>query len=254
MHNMRIRHAGPAGPAAHRGRPQSLLPIAVFDVIGPLVAYSLLRSAGYGELSALVLSGVFPAFSVALAVVRYRRLDVIGGLVLTGIIIGSVIGLVSGSPRLFLLEGSTAIFGLVCLASLWWRRPLIFRFALESIGPDTPKGRDFAGRWRYEGFRRTFRVMTVVWGIAYLAEALVRIIVVELTSGGTALAISKIMPYAVAGVLAAWTALYGQRAGRRGERLGAAAAAVVPGAAAEISGRPPVPGAYAAAAEGPTGS
>jgi len=92
--------------------------------------------------------------------------------------------------------------------------------------------------------------MTVVWGIAYLAEALVRIIVVELTSGGTALAISKIMPYAVAGVLAAWTALYGQRAGRRGERLGAAAAAVVPGAAAEISGRPPVPGAYAAAAEG----
>lgn len=124
-------------------------------------------------MTALVLSGVLPALGVALAVVIHRRLDVIGGLALVGIAVGAVLGLASGNARLVLLEGSvpTAAFGLVCLASLWSQRPLMFRFALEFIGPATPKGRDFDDRWRYAGFRRTFRVITAVWGVAYLAEA-----------------------------------------------------------------------------------
>jgi hypothetical protein len=220
MHCMSIQEPGAAAPTANRSRLQSLVPMAVFDVIGPLVAYSLLRSNGYSQVTALILSGVLPALGVVLAVVRHRRLDVLGALVLLGIAVGAVLGLATGNARLVLLEGSvpTAIFAVVCLASLWSSRPLIFRFALEFIGADTPKGRDFADRWRYAGFRRTFRVMTAVWGLAYLAEAAARILIVELTSAGTALAITKIMPYAVAAVLVAWMFVYGQRARRKGER------------------------------------
>ncbi|MGH3204789.1 MAG: VC0807 family protein [Streptosporangiaceae bacterium] len=216
-----------ARAAAIRARIGSFASIAIFDVAGPLVAYQVLRSHGMSEVSALVLSGVFPALGVAFAVIRHHRLDAIGGLVLIGIAVGTVLGLASGSPRLVLVEGSvpTGIFGLVCLGSLWTRRPLMFRFALEFIGPETPKGRDFDGRWQYAGFRRVFRVMTVVWGVAYLAEAVARVIIVENTSAGTALTISKIMPYAVAGVLVAWMAVYGQRAKRRGEHAAAAAQA-----------------------------
>jgi hypothetical protein len=228
MHVMSIPQ--PAEPqtgaraAAMRARMESFASIGVFDIAGPLVAYQLLRSHGMGEVSALVLSGVFPALGVALAVIRHHRLDAIGALVLIGIAVGTVLGLASGSPRLVLVEGSvpTGIFGLVCLGSLWTSRPLIYRFALEFIGPDTPKGRDFAGRWQYAGFRRVFRVMTVVWGVAYLLEAAARVVIVESTSAGTALTVSKIMPYAVAGVLVAWMSVYGQHAKRKGERLAAA--------------------------------
>lgn len=216
----------PAAPG-NRSRVQSLAMIAVFDIAGPLVAYSLLRSAGHSAVSALVLSGVFPAFGVALGFVRDRRLDAIGGLVLAGIAVGTLLGLATGDARLVLVEGSvpTAVFGLLCLGSLWSSRPLIFRFALEFMGADTPRGRDFEARWRYPGFRRTFRVMTVTWGAAYLAEAAVRVIIVETTSTATAFTVSKVMPYAVAGVLVAWMAAYGLRAKRRGERLAAAAQA-----------------------------
>lgn len=63
-----------------------------------------------------------------------------------------------------------------------------------------------------------FRVMTMVWGVAYLAEAAARIIIIELTSAGTALAISKVMPYPVAAALVAWMIVYGRRARRKGER------------------------------------
>ena len=211
----------------NRSQLQSLAMIGVFDIMGPLVAYSLLRAHGLSTVLALVVSGVFPAFGVLITSVRDRRLDAIGALVLIGIAVGTVLGLLSDNARQVLLEGSvpTAVFGVVCLGSLWSSRPLIFRFAHEFIGEDTPKGRDFARRWQYPGFRRVFRVMTLVWGSAYLTEATVRIVIVEATSASTALVISKVMPLAVAGVLAVWTILYGRRVKRKRERLEAAAQA-----------------------------
>ncbi len=214
-------------PVRNRNRLQSAAQILVFDIAGPLVAYSLLRSAGLSSVSALVLSGAFPALGIAVGVARHRRVDAIGVLVLAGIAVGTVLGLVTGNARLVLVEGSvpTAVFGLLCLGSLWSHRPLIFRFALEFMGADTPRGRDFDGLWRYPGFRHAFRLFTVVWGVAYLAEAAARVIIVETTSTTTALTVSKVMPYAVAAVLAGWMTAYGRRTRREGERLAAAAAA-----------------------------
>ena len=181
-------------------------------------------SAGQSAVSALVLSGVFPALGVLAGLVRHRRVDVLGILVLAGIAVGTILGLLSGNARLVLLEGSvpTAMLGLFCLASLWSSRPLIYRFALEFMGADTPKGRDFAALWRYPGFRHVFRLFTVVWGVTYLAEAVARVVIVETTSTATALTVSKVMPYAVAAALVGWMIAYGRRARRRGEQLAAA--------------------------------
>ena len=214
-----------ASPAAgRRAGLLSIAKIAVFDIGGPLALYSLLRSDGFSEVAALILSGIFPAVGVAISIISKRRLDVIGVLVLGGILVGTVIGLISHSARLFLLEGSvpTGLFGLACLGSLRTRRPLLYIFALEFMGQDTAKGREFASLWQYQQFRHTFRVMTAVWGVGYLVEAAVRVVIVEHTSTGTALASSKITPYIFAAILSAWTALYGIRQRRKGERLAAA--------------------------------
>jgi hypothetical protein len=221
-------------PAASRDRSrlQSLAMIAIFDVAGPLIAYWVLRSNGLSAVTSLVLSGVFPAFGVAINFVRDRRLDAIGVLVLAGIVVGTVLGLLSGNARLVLVEGSvpTAVFGVLCLGSLWSSAPLMYRFASEFIGADTPRGREFQELSRNtgpvgQGFRHVFRVMTIVWGIGFLAEAAARVVIVELTSTGTAFAISKVMPYVVAGVLGAWTFGYGNWSRRRGERAGVLQAA-----------------------------
>jgi hypothetical protein len=222
-------------PTRDRSRLWPIAKIVVFDTAGPLVAYAMLRSAGLSSVSALVLSGILPGVAVLGGLIRHRRLDAVGVLVLAGIAVGTILGLVSGSARLVLMEGSvpTAVFGLLCLASLRSRRPLIFRFALDFMGPDTPRGRDFDGLWRYPGFRHVFWLFTVVWGLAYLAEAAARIVIVETTSTGTALALSKVMPYAVAGVLAGWMFLYGRHARRQGERMAAAAEAAAAQAATD---------------------
>src|SRR5258706_6465073 len=200
--------------------------IAVFDIVGPLVAYSLLRSAGFSAVTALVLSGVFPAAGVIIGIIQHRRVDALGVLVLAGIAVGAILGLFSHNTKLVLDEGSvpTAVFGLICLGSLATPKPLMYRLAVEFIGPDTRQGREFTGLWQYEGFRRVFRVITAVWGAAYVAEAAARVLIVQNPPAGTALATSKVLPYAVAAVLAAWTAGYGRYHKRQGERLAAARA------------------------------
>src|SRR5580658_945728 len=96
-----------AEPSGGRGsRLRSIAMIGVFDIGGPLVAYSLLRSHGFSAVTALILSGVFPAVGVAIGAIQHRRMDVIGALVLAGILVGTVLGLVSHNARLVLIEGS----------------------------------------------------------------------------------------------------------------------------------------------------
>jgi hypothetical protein len=209
------------------GRLRSIAMIAIFDIGGPLLAYHLLQSNGVGTVPALVLSGVLPAVGVISGIIRHRRVDAVGVLVLAGIVVGAILGLVSHNPKLVLDEGSvsTGVFGLICLGSLATDKPMMYRFALEFMGPETERGREFAGLRQYQEFRRAFVVITVVWGAAYLAEAAARVIIVQDTSAGTALAVSKVLPYAVAGVLIAWTVGYGRYQRRQGERLAAAYAA-----------------------------
>jgi hypothetical protein len=221
-------------------RLRSAAKIVIIDVAAPLIAYSLLRSAGVSTVTALVLSGVFPAFGVAFSVFRHRRLDVVGALVLAGIAVGTVLGLLTHNTKVVLLEGSvpTALFGLVCLGSVWTRRPMMFSFAVEFIGPDTAKGREMTGLWQYEEFRRVFRVITAVWGVGFLLEAAVRVAIVDNTSTGTALSLSKVMPYAWFGIFMTWTIAYGRYQERKGKRMMAAAAAVQEPATSDANPQP----------------
>jgi len=200
--------------------------IVIFDVAAPLAAYNLLRSAGLTAVTALLLSGVFPALHVTINVIRNRRVDVVGAVVLAGIALGTLLGLVSHSARLVLIEGSvpTAVFGVACLGSLWARHPLLFSVVREFMGPDTAKGQEMTRLWRDEAvFRRDFRVVTAVWGVGFLLEAALRVVIVYNASTGTALASSKVTPFLFGGVLSAWTLAYGAYRKRQAVRMATAA-------------------------------
>ncbi len=200
--------------------------IAIFYVAIPLAAYFALRSAGLTSVTALLLSGVFPILGMTIGIVRNHRLDVVGALVLTGILVGTVMGLISHSARPLLLEGSvpTAVFGVACLGSLWLGRPLMFGLALEFTGPDSGRGIEMTTLWEHAEFRHIFRVITAVWGAGFLVEAALKVVIVYTTSTGTALASSMATPFLFAGILSAWTVAYGAQQKRKGARLAAAAA------------------------------
>lgn len=225
---------------AKGGRLQLITMIVIFDIAGPFAAYSALRSAGMSSVTALLLSGVLPALGVAIGAIQHRRLDVVGALVLSGIVVGTILGLISHSARLLLVEGSvpTTVLAVACLGSLRARRPLMFSFVLEFTGPDTARGREMTTLWQHAGFRRVFRVITTVWGAGFLCEAALRVIIVYNTPTGVALATSKILPFVFGGILSAWTVAYGTHQKRKGERMAAASDVGAPSLSPEAAQSP----------------
>jgi hypothetical protein len=211
-----------------RSRLRSLAPIAVFDIAGPLALYWLLRAVGTADVTALIVSGILPAFGVILGIIRRHRVDAIGSLVLLGIVVGSVAGLLTHSARLVLMEGSvpTAVFGLACLGSLLTSQPLLYRIAQEARGAGTDAARQLAQRWQGADVGRMFTSITLLWGVTLLLEAAARVVIVEAMSTGTAIMIVKVMPYLVIFALIRWTRGYARRTVRQARQHGAVAQAV----------------------------
>jgi uncharacterized membrane protein len=204
----------PAAEANTRhGRLAALAPIFVFDVAGPLAIYYAARRAGLSTVGSLVISGVLPASRVIATIVRRRRVDVIGALVLSGIVLATVAGLISDNARLYLLDGlvPTVVLGGVCVLSLLWEKPMMFRIALETMGHDSPNGRAFESMWRYPSFRRIFRVITMVWGVVFLLESALQALIIETSTINTAKATSNVLPVIVVGLTLTWTLAYGKQ-------------------------------------------
>jgi hypothetical protein len=64
--------------------------------------------------------------------------------------------------------------------------------------------------WQHAGFRRSFSVITIVWGMTFLAEAAAQVVIVETASATIAKTTSNLMPIVVVAVVASWTGLYGR--------------------------------------------
>ena len=69
----------------NRGSRLSAVRVIGLDIVGPLVTYRLLRSAGVSQVWSLVLSGCLPGIGVVFDYVRWRTLEVVGAIVLGGI-------------------------------------------------------------------------------------------------------------------------------------------------------------------------
>jgi hypothetical protein len=68
------------------------------------------------------------------------------------------------------------------------------------------------GYWtKSRTFRWSIRVMTIVWGVAFLAEAAVRVVAAYTLSTSTVVALSAVVPLAVIGLLMVWTFAYAKR-------------------------------------------
>jgi hypothetical protein len=220
----------PSPPAQRSGLVKVLLnwgPTLVFNIVLPVLTYSLLTDRGVGEVPALLLSGVWPVLETVGSLAIRRQIDEFA--VFTLIFLGlSVLAAVSfGSARLLLVKESavTGLFGLVLLGSLLAPRPLMFYFGRKFATDGTPEGvARWNGLWQYPGFRSSQRVITVVWGVTMTAEALLRIWLSYVLDTKTMVTVSSILPFAVVAGLVGWTISYGKRKSRAAQARQAATA------------------------------
>lgn len=153
------------------------VPALLMDVCIPLVGYYGLRAAGAGQWWALVLSGIAPLLHTGRTLVRTRRIDSVGLFVLVTMVLSAVMPLLTGSPRLLLARESwsTAAFGLWIVGSLLGRRPFLLDVTLTFLRGAA--ARRWEEAWRDDPrFRRALRVVTVLWGGAFLLDAAARVV------------------------------------------------------------------------------
>ncbi|MFI8321171.1 VC0807 family protein [Streptomyces sp. NPDC085529] len=230
--------ARPPGPPARSGKASALgwiLTIGL-NVVAPIVTYNTLtEDHGWSEFSALLLSSAWPVLDTAIMVAWRRKVDEFAVVTLVFLVITALVSLVGAHTARALLvkdSGVTGLFGLLCLVTLLAPRPLMFYFGRKFATDGTPESTAWwNGMWQYEGFRSTMRTMTLVWGVAYVAEALVRIALAYALPTDTMVVVSPVMLYGVLGALGVWTAWFGRRRAAEGARRQAEAEAAAAAAA-----------------------
>lgn len=147
------------------------------DLVLPFAIYYGLRLAGADPWLALMLGAVGPLVRIAVTTVRTRRIDRLGVFTLSVLAIGTAVGMFSADPRLLLARESwlTALIGFWILISLAGRRPILFEATIAVMPADA------ATQWEHDWdtnpfFRKIFRTMTLAWSIAFILDAVARVI------------------------------------------------------------------------------
>jgi hypothetical protein len=182
------------------------------NAVLPYATYLLLSWYGIATVPALVAGAVFPLTSTVVGMIRSRRVEALGIIVLvaTG---ASVLGaLWFTSPYLVLVKGSlmTGLIGLLFLGSLAAHRPLIYYAALA--GQDEAARHDADAQWQAEpNYRLLMRRLTLAWGLAMMTDAILRVLLIPYLPIAVFLPVSELMWYALFGVMMAWSWRYGRR-------------------------------------------
>lgn len=177
------------------------------NCILPIISYNWLKHI-VAPLPALVFATLIPLLENLIYVLKKRRFDVFGLLMLGSFVLSILLALLGGSERLVLLRDSfvTVAIGACFILSLLMHRPLIFHLAKRFLIHTNANKLEL--NWEIPHYRYGFRLITLVWGLALLIEAGFRIVLVYELSVEMFLVLSKLMLYGTIGCTAVWTIVY----------------------------------------------
>ena len=200
---------------------------ALVNFVLPFVIYNY-AEAPLGAVRALLASSAPPILWSLVEFARYRRVDALSVLVVSGIALSLLAILGGGGVRFLQLREKlvTGVIGLAFVGSAAIGKPLIYELARATMRRKSEaEAQEFEALQVHAGFRRTMMVMTLVWGVGLLADVAISVVLVFVLSIREYLIVNPILGYGTSGALGLWTFLFGRRAKRRGEARRAAAQA-----------------------------
>lgn len=202
---------------------RGLLVSIVINAAIPFLLYTLSKKyISSSEVVALSIAALFPIFDSIFGIIRHRQLDLIAVLALLGIVVSLVGVLMGGDTKILLIRESflTGALGIACFVSLLLPRPLMFYFGRQMMaGKDPVKIAQFDAQWQHPYARFVHRLITIVWGIAYVGEFILRVILVYTLPAAVVLLIS---PFLLGGITVGtivWTFAYVRYATKRGKEM-----------------------------------
>ncbi|MGH3856364.1 MAG: SDR family NAD(P)-dependent oxidoreductase [Pseudonocardiaceae bacterium] len=203
------------------------------SIFGTVVVYFLL-SPHFPSASIIPLVGALlvPTAANLISIVRRRRLDVFGVLVVIGLLVTLVAALLGGGQRVLLLRETllTGAIGLACLLSLPLPQPAGYYFSRQLItGNDPAKQPGFQRLWADRRFRRTVRQLNGFWGLVLFGEFALQVVMVLTLPVTVVLATGSIVVAAPRIAALAVTFIVGRRVSQRMRNETAPKSALEPG-------------------------
>ena len=214
----------PEDPILGALKPRTLVPQLAAGGVAPFLVYQLAHHNGMADAPSLALATVVPAMWVIGNFAWRRRIEVIPGIALFGIVIGLIAVVAFHGNELALKMRESLIsgaLGLTFLVSLVVsERPFIYHLgkAMASSQGDSARA-DFETLWGEERARQVVRVLTALWGAGLFGEAVLRAILALTVPTGTFLAMAPVIGWVIIGSLMWFTVTYIRSSRRRAEGL-----------------------------------
>ncbi|MCK7622382.1 hypothetical protein MUU72_04485 [Streptomyces sp. RS10V-4] len=211
-----------AGTAAARQRTarlrRRLAAQLVFELALPLGSYYGLRAAGTGEWPAMAVGGVLLLPWIGYGIVRQRRVEAMAVFTLSLVVVGTLLTLVTGSPRVLMIRDSwlTAAIGLWILGTLLTRRPFIMTASRGIVIAKVGEAGLVAweAKWDAEpAFRHHLRLVSAVWGAVFLLDAVLRVVLAYTLPVDAFPLLSTVLWLVLLGALLTWHNWYLTRHG-----------------------------------------
>ncbi|WP_370944677.1 VC0807 family protein [Amycolatopsis sp. cg5] len=183
----------------------AMLPSILRDIVPPTAAYYVLHAVGADDRLALLTASLVAGGLMVFEAVKRKRLEIFSAVMLGVFGIGLVLSLISGDPRFMLVKESfgTATLGGAFLISCVVGKPLLYLAARRFQADETDK---FERLYENPAARRRFKVLSSVWGVGLIAEALIRVVLCFRLPIDTMVALSPVLMIGTIALLLGFTA------------------------------------------------
>lgn len=207
-----------SSPSSRSSRIGSILMMLIVNVAIPYGCYTWAKAYNASDVIALSIAAIVPTLATLVGVLRSRHLNVISLFVLGGLVIGILMTFLGGDTRLLLIRESffTGALGIVCFVSLLFPRPLMFSFGRSlATGDDPARIALYNQSWQNPITRHASRVATIVWGVVYSSDLLLRVLLVFTLPTAVVVAVGPIVTSVLIGVTMLWTFAFLRRTRQR---------------------------------------
>jgi hypothetical protein len=184
------------------------------DVVVPMALYYLLHRFGVSDALALGASAAIALVVTLVNTIRRKKLDAVGILVLIEIVLSIALFLWLKDRRLILAKPSfySGVAALYLIAMAFRPKPMNYE-AIRNVGSDGDPRRAaaFDAAWQESPkFRTALRTAEIGWGLAFLADAILRVVIIFTTTPDRAVWLSNIPHIAAIAIIIAFSAVMGK--------------------------------------------
>lgn len=188
------------------------------DVVVPMALYYALHRFGISDSLALGASATIALIVTIVNTIRRKKLDAIGILVIIEIVMSIALFLWLKDRRLILAKPSfySGVAAIYLIVMAFRPKPMNYD-AIRNLGSDGDPRRAAAidAAWdENPKFRTAVRTAEVGWGLAFLADSILRVVIIFNTEPDRAVWLSNIPHIAAIAIIIAFSAVMGKINGR----------------------------------------